>query len=492
MVDNKEKDVRVGILNSLLQSTHRGIENVVEVHKKMMEQDPLFYGHLANWAMNNTDVRDHKEVFISNLLLSEFPEHREAGYVLLQSLPPYQVERIKNHVKKVFKRNPPRIMKTAVKTYLRTMEENTARFDGAAASRQRKNLTGLYASFNLKPSERAQAILFDNNPPADSKLAQVKALASTEDPTEQAKMIVQNNIAYTTAVGAVKNMTPTVLAALINQMSDQELLVNMKSLKERGALDNEDLKKLVDAKLVKVKKSGKVDALKAQKAAETAGVDATMAKTLVDISDVQLKKRGRISRSTALLIDRSGSMEQAIEIGKRLGAMVSTVVESNFYCWVFSDMAAQITCQSESLDEWTKAFRMVRAGGSTSCGAGVDALIRNNQEVEQIIMVSDQGENRAPYFRNTLEQYKEKFGYFPRLVFVNCGEDRHRHDTLQKDCERRGVEFEVFDVPANADYYSLPNLIPLLSKPGRLELVQEIMDIPLPTKADFHKVRKPV
>ena len=33
------------------------------------------------------------------------------------------------------------------------------------------------------------------------------------------------------------------------------------------------------------------------------------------------------------------------------------------------------------------------------------------------------------------------------------------------------------------DYYSLPNLIPLLSKPNRLELLAEIMKTPLPSKA---------
>ena len=32
------------------------------------------------------------------------------------------------------------------------------------------------------------------------------------------------------------------------------------------------------------------------------------------------------------------------------------------------------------------------------------------------------------------------------------------------------------------DYYSLPNLVPLLSKPSKLELLMEIMDYPLPVR----------
>ena len=32
------------------------------------------------------------------------------------------------------------------------------------------------------------------------------------------------------------------------------------------------------------------------------------------------------------------------------------------------------------------------------------------------------------------------------------------------------------------DYYALPNLIPLLSRPSKLELLMEIMDYPLPRR----------
>ena len=476
---SNEQSTRLKILDSLLQSTHRDINQVVDTHKTMIQEDPLFYAHLAVWAMDNTEIRDHKEVFVASLLLSEFPEHREAGYMLLQDFPPYQVERIKDHVKMVFKKNPPRIMKTAVKNYLRAIESNVNRFDGAVV-KQHRALTGLYASFKIKPNERAQATLFDNNPPADSKMAQVKLLAATTDPTEQARIIVEKNIPYTTAVGALENLTPTVLAASINQMTEQEVLVNISSLKKRGALDNPDLKSLVEEKLVRAKKSTKVDALKAQKASEAAGLDADLTKKLVEISDARVKSLGRISKSTALLIDKSSSMEQAIEIGKQVGALVSSITESNFYCWAFDDHAVQIKCQSNSLDDWTKAFRMVRAGSATSCGSGIAQLVLNNQLVEQIIMVTDQDENRNPFFEAAMNTYKQKFGFYPRMVFVNCG--RAVVKKLEVVCQANKIEYEVFNVPSNADYYSLPNLIPLLSKPGRVELLNEIMNTTLPTR----------
>ena len=499
----QEQDIRLNILNSLLDSTHRDVGRIIETHKQMIEQDPLFYGHLAVWAFSNTDIRDHKEVFVASLLLSEYEEHREAGYVLLQQFPPHQVVKIKNHVKKAFKKNPPRIMKSAVKTYLRAFEQNDDRFDGAAASRQKQSLVGLYSSFRIKPGftqpedttveidgdecqvTRAQAILFEEQPPVGSKPYYTKLLSTINDPVEQARTIVDQKIPYTTAVGAIKNMTPTVLAALVNQMTDQELLVNLGSLKKRGVLDNKDLKALVDAKLKKVKKSKKVDALKAAKAAETAGVDEEMARELVEISGEQLKRRGRITKSTALIIDKSQSMSAAIEIGKGIGSMISTIVEGEFYCWVADVVATPINCHSDSLDDWKKAMRMVKAGSATSCGAGIYQMARNNQFVEQIIMVTDQGENRQPLFLGSMLEYKAKFGSMPRVVFVNCG--RWASDKLERQCTAHGIEFDAIKVPEGADYYSLPNLIPLLTAPGRLDLLANIMETPLPTREEFDK-----
>lgn len=498
---NKEQDTRVQILNSLLDSTHRDVARVVNTHKDMLEKDPLFYGHLGCWAMENTDIRDHKEVFVASLLLSEYSEHREAGYVLLQKFPPHQVVRIKNHVKNVFKKNPPRIMKSAVKTYLKGFELDEARFDGAASSRQKKALVGLYSSFRIKPGAnqeedttvvldgdeckvtRAQAILFEDQPPVGSRPYYTKMLSKVEDPVEQAKMIVEHRIPYTTAVGAISNMTPTVLAALINNMSDQEILVNLGSLKRRGALNNKDIKALVDKKLKKVKKSKKVDVLKAVKTAEKSGVDADMAKQLVNISDHQLKQKGRISRSTALIVDKSSSMRVAIEISKGIGAMISTIVEGDFYCITADTASYEIKCKSSSLDDWQKAMRMVKANNATSCGVGIRHLINNNYFVEQIIMVTDQGENRHPLFLDELQRYKTKFGVMPRVIFVNCG--RWSCHKLEDQCNSAGIECEAINIPDGADYYSIPNLIPLLTVPGRLELVEQIMQVPLPTRAEF-------
>ncbi len=89
-----EQDMRVEILNTLLTTPHRALEKVWPVHQELIDKDPRFYVRLAAWYHDQGDVRDHKEMFIISLVLSEFPGHRDVGLALLRGLPPYQVVRV--------------------------------------------------------------------------------------------------------------------------------------------------------------------------------------------------------------------------------------------------------------------------------------------------------------------------------------------------------------------------------------------------------------
>src|SRR5918993_3794543 len=164
MTQLNERDLRLGMLNSLLTTPHRELGQVAGMHREMVERDPVFYGHLAAWYFRSGDVRDHKEVFVGNLLTGALDEHRGAGFVLLQELPPYQVARVVDFVKRA-RGGLPRSARTAVVRYLREREVNPRQFDGAAL-RARKSMKHLYAGLHIKPSVRADAILFKDAPPA--------------------------------------------------------------------------------------------------------------------------------------------------------------------------------------------------------------------------------------------------------------------------------------------------------------------------------------
>jgi hypothetical protein len=476
-MQNVERDVRLEMLNSLLTTPHRKLEEVAELHRRLFERDPLFYGHLATWYQRHGEVRDHKEVFVGNLLTSTVTGHRGAGFVLLQELPPYQVARVVQFVKRE-RGSVPRSARTAVVRYLRARESEPRRFD-AAAVRARKAVKTLYAGLHIRPDERADAILFKDAPPADSLAFALKRLARAQTPAEQAQLIVEYRLPYAVAVGAVRQLTPTVLVALISRMTPQETINNLKSLKARGALAHPEVRALVDEKLRQATSAERVSAYKTQKAAEAAGVDDETSAQLDRVLNEQVKRRGRITKATALFVDKSGSMTEAIVVGKQVAALVSGVTEAALYVYIFDTMAQRITAAGCELTDWELAFRHVRADGGTSVGAALEVMRLKRQPVEQIVVVTDEGENTAPYFAETYARYSAELQVAPNVVIVKVG---GHCDLLERQLRQARVPFET--VTFAGDYYALPNLVPLLSRPSRLELLLEILDTPLPERKE--------
>ena len=472
-----ERDLRLEILNSLLTTPHRNLKEVAQLHQLFSEVDPLFYGHLAVWYQHNGDVRDHKEVFVGNLLTSNLNEHRDAGFVMLQQFPPYQVARIVDFMKQ--QRNKlPRCARTAVSRYLQKREKNPDFFDRAAV-RGRKAMKHLYATLHIKPGERANAILFREAPPEGSLPFLLKELAKADTPIQQAQMIAEYNIPYTVAVGAIKQVTPSVLVALINSMSPQETINNLKSLQKRGAMEHPEVKALIDSKLEEAAKSDRVSAFKARVASDVAELDAETAQKLETVTNEQVKKRGKIAKPTGLLVDKSGSMNKAIDIGKRLAATISGVTESDLFVYAFDTMPYPVEAKGKELTDWEKAFQHIRAGGGTCIGCSLEAMRRRKQLVEQIILVTDEGENTAPYFADAYDAYRREMDVMPNVVIVKVGSCT---DWVETQLKKKQVQVETFTF--KGDYYSLPNLIPLLSRPSRLELLMEIMEMPLPVRDD--------
>lgn len=476
-MNTAEKDLRLELINTLLTTPHRELEKVAEFHKIIIELDPLFYGHLAVWYQQNGDVRDHKEVFVGHLLTSNIEEHRDAGFVMLQQFPPYQVARIVDFMKQQ-RGKVPRSTRTAVTRYLKTREINPQFFDRAAL-RGRKAMKHLYATLHIKPGQRADAVLFKGKPPEDSLAYMLKQIAKAETPAEQAALIVEHNIPYTIAIGAVKQLTPTVLVALINSMSPQEVINNLKSLQARGAMEHPEVKALIDGKLDEGAASKRVSAFKATVANDAAKLDATTAQKLEKVTNEQVKKRGKIRKSTALLVDKSGSMEKAIEIGKRLAAMISGITEADLFVYAFDNMPYPVKAEGSELTDWERAFKMIKAGGGTSCGCAVEAMRLRKQVVEQFIMVTDEGENSAPYFAEAFSKYSKDLGVTPEVLIVKVG---YVSNWVEAQLKQKQIQVDTFTF--NGDYYSLPNLVPLLSRPSRLELLMEIMETALPVRDD--------
>jgi hypothetical protein len=470
-----EIDVRIQILNSFLTTPHGKLGELAPLHVSALERDPLFYGHLAAWYAGRGEVRDHKVLFVAHLLTSDFAELRAAGWMLLQKLPPHQVAAALDHAKRVIGKAP-RMLKSAVVGYLRALEGNPERFDRAAL-RGKQDLKHLYAGLRIAPAPRAQRILFDEQPPLGSPLLALKQLARATEPAEQARLIVEQRIPYPIAAGSIKTLTPSVLVALIEMMTPQETINHLAALKRRGAFDHPEVKALVEAKLKAAERDTRVSTLKATRALKHVALDESTEALLTEVVDTRVANSARITRPTALLVDKSSSMTQAIDVAKEVAALVSAVC-TDFRVLAFDTEAFTVAAQGAERSAWERAFRMVKANGSTSIGAPLAKLARERHYVEQLVIITDMGENTAPLFHEAYAHYARELGVGPLVTIVAVGGSNERFLNRLRE---QAIPLTVWEF--SGDYYSLPNLLHFLNQPSRAELVEAIMAVPLPMRA---------
>jgi len=551
IAQEEAKDVRSEIFNSLMDCPHGDVNTLINLHKEMGESDPEFYAKLAIWNQDSNSVRDQIEVYIASLLISPIPEARVSGVYYLLDLPPYQVNRVIDHIKgkkdvvhisenadskqvpKTSKKNGievskrskasektvtftkkgkrgasdkketetiktytydvfekrmgksslPKILRTAIKNYLKIREQDQNAIDGIALSRNRESLKTLYTRMRIKPNDYVRAIIFSakgkkfDTLRKKSRYMQVKELAKCkDDANKQAEIIVKNKIPYTTAVGALKTITPPVLIALINSMSDKELLNNIGSIKKHGAFRNDDIKEMIEGRIGKMTKSKNVDALKAKQVTANVSITKEVQEKLTEVTDKQIQAKANITRPTALLIDASASMNRAIQLGKEIGSVVAPQCQNGCYTYVFSDMAKKVDCQSDKLSDWDHAMKWIKASGCTCNGAALEVMRMKNEVVEQILMITDEGENRAPSFAKALESYKRDVSPEVEVIIVRMDGGSGKSDKITKDLQRKDHSVNVIDI-GKADYYSIPNILNLLSGKSRFELVMDIMDL---------------
>ncbi|MHB2021380.1 MAG: VWA domain-containing protein [Candidatus Xenobia bacterium] len=480
------------MLDTLLWTPHRNVDEIVRMHGRLVQRDPIFYGHLATWYMREGEVRDHKEVFVATMLTSPLAEHREAGAILLAQLPPYEVARVVDCLKQRIGKVP-RSARTAVTRYLRTREQDPVFFDRAVL-RARQAIKHLYASLHVKPSARAHAVLFEGRPPADSVLFQVQALAKASTAAEQAAIVRQHRIPFTTAVGALKQVTTEVLVALLESMSAQEVINHLKAIKAHQGSEQPKVRDLVAQRLSEAATADRVSAFKALKAADVARVDQATREKLEQVAHQQVVRKGRITRSTAVLVDKSGSMQQALEVGCEIAALVSSISTADLHVWAFDTRAKEVKpdfgqgwlaklvsktpAVSPRLADWKRGFSAFHAGGGTSIGVALEELHRLHRVVEQIVIVTDEGENTKPFFCDVYEHYSQGHRVAPHVVVVKVGAASNH---LERQMASHRIPYDAWTF--TGDMYSLPNLVPLLARKSRLELLLEILDTPLPARS---------
>lgn len=568
------------MFKTLLQTPHGQIDETLHIHVEQFDRDPNFYGKLAVYAVleGNCAVRDVNEIFIAVLLNSSFQAHKEAGYVMFQTLPPHEAARVANYftgyseivkhpsyagpvpvseqygttwVKAKFGQKYPNVelrgtekpavavklgpksklrekllkskkikatdreftvqeyvvhhkclnnrnfkgsLRSAAKSYLKRRELNEKMMIGALL-RSSSDIKTFYVRTNSIPYNDVNSwlnqYLWKGTVPLGTRLAALKQLQHEKDPTKQAEIIVENNLPPTLVTSVISHMTPAIDVALITVMSPQELMQSLAAFKARGADKNPDVKALIDSKLKKAKttKKTRIDALKGAKvAASVAGLDEETRKLVTEITDAQLKQHSNISLRTALLIDKSFSMYDAIESGKLIGSVLAQACKTSPIIYMFDNMATRIEFEEGDGDittksAWDKKLEMYKARGGTAPDQVIRAMMASNLLVEQIVMVTDEGENdEHAAFATQLQKYGDKIGYMPNVIIARIG--KNSSDKITRSLKARHIDVDVL-ICKDTDSVSIPNLIQFCSRKSVFDLVQEILSLKLPKRSEW-------
>lgn len=494
---SEESRARSILFNSLTKVQHRDYAPMVADFRSAIEQDPDFIARACVHIAANSNIRDQQDVAIITLLQSPsiYPEYREAGRVLLvgndiydvepkdfsfPNLPPFRFMRVVDYIRSS-DRKIPRLMQSAVEDYFYTAETNPLRFDGMVM-RNRSHMKKIYRHYHLKPSPRAQAVLFDNNPPADSKLAVLKLIANEKDPNAQARLVIENKIPYVVATSVLPKISPAVGVALIDVMSPAEALNSRAWVEKSGLLEIPEVRDLYTTKVAQASTS----AASAQFRKSAQGSDACVQEAVNKATEKAVSKQQRIQRNTLLMIDKSGSMEVAFPIAQQLGSRIAPLADGEFMCVLFNDYAQVLQVKGNSFADWQAAFRGQRAGGQTSMQAGFERAIAAGAMPEQIIIVTDEGENVGNLARSLLN-YEQRTGSMPGVVIVACG--GYSSHALSYNLNQAGIRFDRFEIKGD-DYYVYDQIAALLGGAPAQSIVERILETPLPYRSASMRAMK--
>lgn len=473
------------IVNELLKIGHGNLDTYTPAGLKAVSEEPELFAHLIAYNEKKGEVRDSKVAFPILALRGtrdmEFYENAAAHLCLLS--PKDLVRAIRYHKSLPSTKNGgSKWLAEAVNLYVKNRERNSAWWDRTAVQ-HRESLKTLYAINHIKPSARANKILFKRQYPTDSvfeKITQLKHMS----PQEAAGTILNRKIPFLIAVGALGGIKdkPDVILALIEAMSKAELINNTAALQRWGAMDNPALKAAYENGLTKEVKKEKVSTLKAGVAA-AAVTDKKLAKKLEKVQEVQIDKKGGIEGDWLVLGDRSGSMETSIDVARHVAAYLARTVKGRVHLVFFNTAPYYIEATCKSFDEIKRATARLRALGGTAIGCGLELLREKHTLVNGIAICSDGGDNTYPYFHDAYKKYCDKMQIDPTVYLFHVPGERN---VMSQNCKNTGIALEEFELGSRPDYYALPQLA-MTMRTGRYLLVEEIMETRLLKFTDVFK-----
>jgi hypothetical protein len=470
------------IISELTRSPHGDLSAYVPVGKRAAEEQPDLFAHIVAWNKRKGQIRDSKVALPVLAMPTNYvvpsntmDEYRSNALAHIAMLDPrnfvraLDFARTENWHRQLYGR--------LVRRYLQHKEENWALWERSALQ-HRASMKRLYARYHVKPSTMAEQILFKRDYPKGT-VFEIVANLKNMSPTEAAGHILERKIPFLIAAGALgdKMKDPATVLALISRMTAPELMNNSKMLERLGVKDNPSLRGAYEEALAKAAKSKK-NTLKATKAAEIVG--GTTAKKLRSVQEAQMDASA-IEGNWLVLGDASPSMQEAIGQAVEVAAVLARMAKGQVHLVFFDDQPRFMDATGKTYEELKHMTRGVTAGGmGTSIGCGLLSAIEKSADIDGIAIVSDAGENRAPYFVDQYKALVQTLGKEIPVYLYRCATSMYMNPQwdLAGRMARAGLDLQEFDIRQGTDYYSLPNLVQTM-RTNRYSLADEIYATPL-------------
>jgi hypothetical protein len=386
------------------------------------------------------------------------------------------------------KRGKRKLLQDVIQAYLRVREADR-KWWTAAVVRNRSAMKTLYAVSHTKPNGRAQKILFKRNYAGDPIFEGIRDL-SNMSPLEAGAFILWNKIPFTVALGAgVKLDDPSILLAIVQSMSGAELITATKQLNSLKSFKVGSVQEAYKEAVGKVSKDKRVSVAKASRA--IAGISADSAKMdspveqLVKLKEKAAEAAGSIKGDWVILADRSQSMGIAVKQSIEISALLAHRVEGKVHLIFFNDHPRAFDVTGKTLDEIQHMTRHMGDEGTTSIGCGLRYLADKKIGVDGIVLVSDGGENRPPWFH---EEYLKIDGS-PTIIYLRLNSNLDAFykappgtvaSQFASHLQKHGIAFQTWNLGDGVDDYALENIVSVI-RPGTFGMLDAVLETPLVT-----------
>lgn len=473
-----EIDTKVRIYRMLTELPHgtgqRGsktpkqdvLQNLQTLHAECVKADPLFYAAMAKWYWDQRKkpnfLRDQMVVFTANLLAGP-EEFRSAGQWFFYMMWPRMAARTLKFMGDVLNKRP-RTTKTVLTDKLRALEADADKF-GQATLVDFDAIKTLYAHGNVKPSTMAQDVLFKRKRVKGSGKDALSKLSGMK-PEEQIAAIKKHKIGFVQAIGSIADPTAEVAAAIIDSMTPNQVVINYGLLETWGATENAATAEVIRQKIEKADGAG-VDTIRLQTvAAKTENVQ------IERKARERMDKAGRLTGWTVVLGDKSGSMAEAIELCKEMAAQLAPQCDK--LTMVFFDTTAYMenVSPTATLAEIRQQFAKYKGVGGTHYGVGLQAALRQNKQIDRLIIIGDQEASYDDPFLRTLKEMP----VVPPITMINVAK---RRSDIEAACKH--VKADYVELTWTGDPTTIPTFVAAASRRGTfVDVVLDIAETQIP------------